>query len=72
MTSGVDDYGQAVTTQADGKVVVAGNVTAGFLRAQALVDPTRTERRGRRDLSERSLRVMGLDDGPDPLPLGFF
>src|SRR5204863_5291094 len=44
----------------------------GFFRAQELVDPTRAEPRGRRDLSERQPRLMGFDDGPDPLSLGFF
>jgi len=45
---------------------------AGFLRAQDLVDPTRAEPRGRRDLSDRQPRLMGFDHGPHPLPLGFF
>src|SRR4051812_24252959 len=45
---------------------------ARLFRAQELVDPARAEPRGGRDLADRQPRLMGLDDGPDPLPLGLF
>ena len=34
--------------------------------------PTRAEAGGGRDLTDGQPRLMGFDDGPDPLPLGPF
>ena len=36
------------------------------------MDPARAEPRGDRDLADGQAGLVGLDDGPDPLLLGFF
>ena len=36
------------------------------------MDPARTETGGGRDLADGQPRLMGFDDGPDPLTLGLF
>src|SRR5262249_59120012 len=43
---------------------------AGLVRTEELVDPARTETGGVRDLADGQPRLMGFDDGPDPLALG--
>src|SRR4051812_9764631 len=46
--------------------------TASLVRTEELVDPARTEPGRGRDLTDGQPRLMGLDDGPDPLALGLF
>src|SRR5262245_28411344 len=45
---------------------------AGLVRTEELVDPARTEAGRGRDLADGQPRLMGFDDGPDPLALGLF
>ena len=48
----------------------AGDLTC-LVRTGELVDLVRTETGRGRDLADGQPRLVGLDDGPDPLALGF-
>ena len=43
-----------------------------LVRSEELVDAAPAEPRGGRDLADGQATLVGLDDGPDPLLLGFF
>jgi hypothetical protein len=45
---------------------------AGLVRAEELVDPAWAQAGRGRDLADGQPRLMGFDDGPDPLPLSPF
>ena len=45
---------------------------AGLVRTEELVDPARAETGRGRDLADGQPRLMGFDNGPDPLPPGPF
>jgi hypothetical protein len=56
----------------DSSVGSATGDLEGLLRAEERVDPAWTEAGHGRDLTDGQPLLTRFDDGPDPLPLGFF